>query len=220
MENIQCYDSADPVSLADSYLCAGDVFGLKANSTMRRLWIGCNFTHGKCKLDGCPGNRFKPSKQRQCKNNLVYIVKVRGDDKCLRVGDEVVLRIWDPVAEQSKTIQCNSNGDMCRLSTSCNDASGQFNVLNCHSDILRLNVTGRERGDLLKHKDKISLMYTHSNSQLQCELTNRKVCKRRSCAAESSEEENNSVAEESDVVNPAVQSEHCNHKFTVYQLAR
>lgn len=193
------------------------MFGLKANFTLRRLWVGCNFTTGKCKLDGCPGNRFKPNKQSRCKNNLVYITKVRGDDACLRVGDKVVLIIWDPVAEEHKTVHCNSEASVCSLSTACN-GSMHFNTLDCHSDMLRLAVATRKPGDLLKHKDEISLVYAHSNSQFRCDLTGRKACRRRSCAVETTDEENNNSVEEDDPMTPVVETEHCNHTFTLYHV--
>ena len=163
---------------------AGVRIGLRSVTAARRMWMGCTDA-GSCKLDGCPGNRFKTIKYAKCRKNIVHITKVGGaNDKCLRVGDEVVLTVQDGESSPKKTITCGDGGEDCHLSDDCFHESGKFRRSDCDLHVIRLDIKGKQPGDVLKHKDTVKLAYLldpASNQQLQCEMDNAKTCRRKVC---------------------------------------
>ena len=133
----------------------GQEIALKAvTENTRHLWMNC--TDDVCRLDGCPGNRFKPEKRQSCTDHIYSLQKLDcSNGKQAMVGDEVVLRKHSTSSQ--KSVYCGVSGN-CMTSTAC-EVDGQFDRQVCPDQILVLKVPLKENGAFLLHKDNLVLEY-------------------------------------------------------------
>ena len=175
------------LSLLSPSLLPGQEIALKVESegSNRHLWMNCS--HSGCRLDGCPGNRFKPEKHDVCTDHVYTLLKLDcSNGKQAMVGDEVVLR--KHLQGSAETVYCGLSGQ-CRAMTEC-DVDGQFDREACLDQILLLKVPEKENGSFLLHKDELTLRYAYRDgrldesergSWLDCDDGGERVCKRSDC---------------------------------------
>ena len=157
---------------------AGQEIALKATQTSKQLWMSCE--EGDCRLNGCPGNRFKADKRVPCSSNVFSLQNLDSSSKIIKIGDKVALR--HEVNGVENTVYCVA-GVSCIPSTRC-EMNGKFSEQLCSDQVLVVTVPGKSKGAILKHKDEIILEYQATNEQdssIGCSLDNPRVCQRDVC---------------------------------------
>lgn len=114
-----------------------------------------------------------------CQQAVLMIEKMFGAASLVAVGDSLIIRSFN---FPNLTIACGTPHGVCKPQTFCGPVE-DIDYVKCIHHQLRLFVPGKSIGDPISHGDTVLLRYESERSGhigwIGCNLTNKRICKRR-----------------------------------------
>ena len=132
---------------------------------------GCNVSH-------CPDQHFSYSSSvLACSPNVFSMFPMTSANKPLVDGDLIVLG-----SPEEGFVICNRSTKCATEKICYNSTTHEYNYQVCKAYIIRINVVGKSRGELVQHRDRIILEFGISRKQwIGCRERSAPVgCRRRS----------------------------------------